>query len=70
MSRYEIRRELSFVRSTVKTGAMQRSGVSRYYVYKDGQRLFLPFMPGAMGDGGFRSAAKAQAWIDSREVTA
>jgi hypothetical protein len=70
MSGYDIRRELSRVRSTIKTGAMQRSGVARYYIYRDGLRLVLPRSAGALGDGGFRSAVQAQSWIDSRGVTA
>jgi hypothetical protein len=61
---YEIRKEASKVRSTVRTGAMQRSSGVRWYVYRDGLMMRLPRATGAAGDGGFFTMADAQAYVN------
>lgn len=63
---YQIATEVSKVRTTWKSGAMQRSGVNRYFIYRDGLRMMLPRTTTGTGDGGFRTLKAATAWIATR----
>lgn len=69
MSEYQISAETSRVRSTTRTGAMQRTGQTRYYVYRNGLKMVLPRSLGAAGDGGFFTRKAAQEFIDSRTTS-
>jgi hypothetical protein len=64
---YAIQKERSRVRSTTRTGAMQRGGGVRWYVYLDTRRITVPFRYyGAATDGGFFTRKAAEAFISSR----